>query len=97
LLLRQVEARCRTLARFAHCFTDHRRADQIEHTLESPTAQRIYGLALGYEDLNDHDQLRSDPMIALLAGKQDPKGEDRRRAGDRGKACAGKSTLNRLS
>jgi hypothetical protein len=96
LLLRQVEAKCRIVSRFAQCFTDHRKADQIEHTLESLIAQRVYGLALGYEDLNDHDQLRSDPMMALLAGKQDPKGEDRRRAQDRGKACAGKSTLNRL-
>jgi hypothetical protein len=96
LLLRQVDAQCRILSRFANCFTDHRKADQIEHTLESLIAQRVYGLALGYEDLNDHDQLRSDPMMALLAGKQDPKGEDRRRISDRGKACAGKSTLNRL-
>lgn len=96
LLLRQVDARCRILTRFAQCFTDHRKADQIEHTLESLIAQRVYGLALGYEDLNDHEQLRSDPMMGLLAGKQNPKGEDRRRASDRGKACAGKSTLNRL-
>ena len=96
LLLRQVDTRCRIVSRFAQCFTDHRKADQIEHTLESLIAQRIYGLALGYEDLNDHDELRSDPMMALLAGKQNPKGEDRRRASDRGKACAGKSTLNRL-
>ncbi|HET8563304.1 MAG TPA: IS1380 family transposase [Candidatus Binatia bacterium] len=96
LLLRQVDRRCRIVSRFAQCFTDHRKADQIEHTLESLIAQRVYALALGYEDLNDHDQLRSDPMMALLAGKQNPKGEDRRRASDRGKACAGKSTLNRL-
>jgi hypothetical protein len=84
------------VSRFARCFTDYRKADQIEHTLESLIAQRVYALALGYEDLNDHDQLRSDPMMALLAGKRNPKGEDRRRASDRGKACAGKSTLNRL-
>jgi hypothetical protein len=96
LLLRQVDGQCRILSRFAHCFTDHRKAEQTEHTLESLIAQRVYGLALGYEDLNDHDQLRSDPLMALLAGKPDPKGEDRRRASDRGKACAGKSTLNRL-
>jgi hypothetical protein len=96
LLLRQADSRCRILTRFAQCFTDHRKAEQIEHTVESLIAQRVYGLALGYEDLNDHDQLRSDPMMGLLAGKPDPKGGDRRRAGDRGKACAGKSTLNRL-
>lgn len=96
LLLRQVDSHCRILSRFAQCFTDLRKSEQIEHSLESLLAQRVYGLALGYEDLNDHDQLRSDPMMALLAGKRDPKGEDRRRAQDRGKACAGKSTLNRL-
>src|SRR3712207_7065909 len=69
LLLRQVDARCRILRRFAQCFTDHRKSDQVEHTLERLIAQRVYGLALGYEDLNDHDQLRSDPMMALLADK----------------------------
>jgi hypothetical protein len=96
LLLRQTDERCRILTRFAGCFTDHRKPDQIEHTVEHLISQRVYGLALGYEDLNDHDQLRRDPMMALLSGKQDPKGNDRRRAQDRGKACAGKSTLNRL-
>lgn len=96
LLLRQVDAQCQIVSRFAQCFTDHRKADQVEHRVESLVAQRVYGLALGYEDLNDHDQLRSDPMMALLAGKLDPKGGDRRRLSDRGKACAGKSTLNRL-
>src|SRR5271155_5828402 len=59
-------------------------------------AQRVFGLALGYEDLNDHDQLRSDPMLAVALGKNDVKGEQRRREQDRGKALAGKSTLNRL-
>jgi hypothetical protein len=59
-------------------------------------AQRVYGLALGYEDLNDHDQLRADPLLAVLVGKTEPKGTDRRRAEDQGKAGAGKSTLNRL-
>jgi hypothetical protein len=59
-------------------------------------AQRVYGLALGYEDLNDHDDLRYDPLLAVLAGKKDPLGRDRHRCEDRGKALAGKSTLNRL-
>jgi hypothetical protein len=59
-------------------------------------AQRVYGLALGYEDLNDHDQLRYDPLMAVLVGKRDPTGQDRLRQRDRGKALAGKSTLNRL-
>lgn len=59
-------------------------------------AQRVYGLALGYEDLNDHDELRCDPLLAVMVGKQDPEGEGRRRDQDKGKAMAGKSTLNRL-
>jgi hypothetical protein len=59
-------------------------------------AQRVYGLALGYEDLNDHDQLRADPLLAVLAGVRDPAGQDRKQERDRGKGLAGKSTLNRL-
>jgi hypothetical protein len=58
--------------------------------------QRIYGIALGYEDLNDHDDLRSDPLLAVLCGKGDPTGSTRKDARDRGKALAGKSTLNRM-
>jgi len=58
--------------------------------------QRVYGLALGYEDLNDHDELRTDPLLALLAGKSDLEGTRRRQQRDRGKPGAGKSTLNRL-
>jgi hypothetical protein len=58
--------------------------------------QRIFGLCLGYEDLNDHDRLRFDPLLAVLVGKADPQGEDRRCPADRGKPLAGKSTLNRL-
>ena len=58
--------------------------------------QRVYGLALGYEDLNDHDRLRQDPLLAVLAGKSDPTGQGRVRERDRGKALEGKSTLNRL-
>src|SRR5450756_1067648 len=69
---------------------------QIEHPLLDLIAQRVFGLALGYEDLNDHDELRSDPMLAVALAKDDPKGQQRRRAQDRGKALAGKSTLNRL-
>ena len=84
------------MRRFAACFTDYRRADLIEHPLVDLIMQRVFGLALGYEDLNDHDDLRRDPMLAVALGKDDPKGEQRRRAQDRGKALAGKSTLNRL-
>ncbi len=96
LLLRQTDQRIGLLKRFAACFRDHRRQDRIEHSVETMLAQRVYGLSLGYEDLTDHDQLRSDPLLAMLAGKQDCTGKDRKRARDQGKALAGKSTLNRL-
>jgi hypothetical protein len=96
LLLREVERRTGIVRQLAGCFTDHRRSDKIEHSVEELLAQRIYGLALGYEDLNDHDQLRRDPLMAVLVGKAEPKGTDRRRGQDEGKAGAGKSTLNRL-
>jgi hypothetical protein len=96
LLLREVEKRTGIIARFAACFQDHRKAEQVEHTVRELVAQRVYGLALGYEDLNDHEQLRQDPLLAILAEKADPTGEDRARERDRGKALAGKSTLNRL-
>jgi Transposase DDE domain group 1 len=96
LLLREVDRRLQMTQRLAACFTDYRRADKIEHQVRELVAQRVYGLGLGYEDLNDHDQLRADPLMAVLTGKPEPKGEDRRRVQDRGKAGAGKSTLNRL-
>ncbi len=96
LLLREVEAKLAIIERFAACFTDHRDPELIEHSVCQLVAQRIFGLALGYEDLNDHDELRHDPLLAVLVGKQDPTGQDRVRLRDRGKALAGKSTLNRL-
>jgi len=96
LLLREVEQRTGIIRQFAACFVDHRDPELIEHTVEELVAQRIYGLALGYEDLNDHDRLRLDPLLATLVGKEDPAGQGRRRERDRGKALAGKSTLNRL-
>jgi hypothetical protein len=96
LLLREVDRRVSLTARLASCFTDHRQADKIEHQVRELVAQRLYGLALGYEDLNDHDQLCADPLMAVLVGKAEPKGTDRRRKQDQGKAGAGKSTLNRL-
>lgn len=61
LLLREVEKRTGILRQFAACFTDYRKADLIDHTVEELVAQRVYGLALGYEDLNDHEELRNDP------------------------------------
>ena len=96
LLLREVEQRTRIIRRFAACFQDRRDPRFTEFTVEELVAQRIYGIALGYEDLNDHDQLRSDPALAVMVGKEDVKGEQRRMEQDQGKALAGKSTLNRL-
>jgi hypothetical protein len=86
LLLREVEKRIGIVRQFAACFRDYRNADLIEHTVEELVAQRVYGLALGYEDLNDHEELRKDPLLAVLVEKSDPVGE----------VLAGKSTLNRL-
>lgn len=96
LLLREVERRTGILRQLAACFTDYRRPEQIEHSVAELLGQRVFGLALGYEDLNDHDRLRHDPMLGVLAGKSDPQGRNRRRERDRGKAPAGKCTLNRL-
>lgn len=96
LLLRETEARTGIIRRFAKCFRDHRDPDCIEHTVEELVGQRVYGLALGHEDLNDHDDLRHDPLLATVVGKIDPTGATRARERDRGKALAGKSTLNRL-
>jgi len=96
LLLREVADKTGLLRRFAACFTDHRDPGRIEHAVLDLVSQRVYGLALGYEDLTDHDDLRHDPLLAVLVGKQDPIGQDRARDRDQGKALAGKSTLNRL-
>jgi len=86
LLLRQTDRRLNLLPRMAACFEDHRNPWLIWHSVRELVSQRVYGLALGYEDLTDHDQLREDPLLAVLSGK--------RRVGE--EALAGKSTLNRL-
>lgn len=89
LLLGATDKAIGLVARLAACFTDHRSPELIEHTLGTLVGQRLFGLALGYEDLNDHDELRHDPVMAVLAGK----------LAARRKGCApvsGKSTLNRL-
>ena len=96
LLLREVEKRTGLIAGLAKCFSDYRDERWIEHTVEELLAQRLYGTCLGYEDLNDHDQLRADPLLAVAVNKSDPLGLNRRQESDRGKALAGKSTLNRL-
>ena len=96
LLLRKAEQLTGVIRQFAGCFTDHRNPNLIEHSVEELVAQRVYAPALGYEDLNDHDDLRFDPLLAAVVGKLDPAGRSRQRTRDRGKALAGKSTLNRL-
>jgi hypothetical protein len=96
LLLREVDARLGIAERLAQCFTDHRHQDLIEHSVLELVRQRVYGLCLGYEDLNDHDDLMRDPLLALCLGKTDLEGGTRRRESDRGKALASSSTLNRL-
>jgi hypothetical protein len=85
LLLRETDRKIGLLSRVRKCFSDYRHPAFIEHELGELLAQRIYGLALGYEDLNDHEELRRDPLLALMSGKQ--KLEE---------PLAGKSTLNRL-
>src|SRR6266404_4655577 len=89
LLLGATDRAIKMMDRFASCFHDVRRAELIEHEVATLVGQRVFGIALGYEDLNDHDELRHDPMMAVLAGKLEARRED----------CApvaGKSTLNRL-
>src|SRR4029079_13794402 len=78
LLLREAVRLTGVIRQFAACFTDHRKADLTEHTVEELIAQRVYALALGYEDLNDHDDLRRDPLLATVVGKAEPKGQARR-------------------
>lgn len=85
LLLRQVEDRIHLLSRLRACFLDGRNQRRVRHGVREMLAQRVYGLALGYEDLNDHEQLREDPLLMVLAGSAEPD-----------KPLAGKSTLNRL-
>jgi len=96
VLLREVDRQLGLIERFAECFTDNRAADWVEHSVEDLLRQRVFGLALGYEDLNDHDTLRHDALLATCVGKADPTGESRSRTRDRGSALAGKSTLHRL-
>jgi hypothetical protein len=96
VLLREVERGCGILKRVAGCFRDYRDPERIEHSVEELIKQRVYAIALGYEDLNDHDSLRHDVVMGLLCEKSDPSGSDRVRERDRRKAIAGKSTLNRL-
>lgn len=96
LLVREMDRHLGLCDKLARCFSDTRHPAFVEHALPVIIRQRVLGLALGYEDLNDHDQLRTDPLLAAACGNPDLLGEDRRHEQDRGKALAGKSTLNRL-
>jgi hypothetical protein len=84
-LLRQTDKRLNLLPQLAECFLDGRNRNQVEHSIAEMLSQRIYGLAMGYEDINDHEQLRTDPVFGILAGRE---------ALD--EPLAGKSTLNRM-
>ena len=85
LLLRETDRRMKLLPRLARCFLDGRNPALVKHSVAQMVAQRVHGLALGYEDLNDHEQLRDDPLLQVLAGKPQQDGP-----------LAGKSTLNRM-
>ena len=84
-LLRQTDKRLNLLPRLAECFLDGRKQEQVKHSIPEMLSQRIYGLALGYEDINDHEQLRNDPVFGILAGRD-----------ELDEPLAGKSTLNRM-
>lgn len=94
LLLRQIDQGLGVSRALAACFVDGRDLRYADHTVQELVAQRLYGLALGYEDLNDHDRLRLDPLLAVACNKRDPLGLDRLH--QKGIALAGSSTLNRL-
>jgi len=96
LLLRQADAALGLTQRLAECFVDRRQQIYVDHSVRQLVSQRIYGLALGYEDLNDHAWLRLDPLLATACEKRDPLGQDRFNPAHRGVALAGASTLNRL-
>lgn len=88
-LIAGLDQKLKNTSRFAACFQDYRQPNRVEHSIESLVAQRVYGLVQGYEDLNDHEQLRHDPMFALAVGKIISNGDSL-------VALAGKSTLNRI-
>jgi Transposase DDE domain group 1 len=96
LLLRQVDLNLGVTAELAQCFYDERNQLWVDHSVQELLRQRIFGTALGYEDINDHQRLRLDPLLAAACGKTDPLGEQRVLPQFRGIALAAPSTLNRL-
>jgi hypothetical protein len=96
LLLRQVDANLGLTAELAQCFYDERDPVWVDHSVQELLCQRLFGTALGYEDINDHQRLRLDPLLAVACGKTDPLGEQRVLPQHRGIALAAPSTLNRL-
>src|SRR5437899_2205746 len=96
LLLRQIDHGLGLSRTLAGCFADARDQRFVDHSLQQLLAQRLYGLARGYEDLNDHDRLRLDPLLAAACDKRDPLGQDRLLPPHRGVALAASPTLNRL-
>src|SRR5213594_2813662 len=95
LFLRQIDEGLGISRSLARCFYDARNPLFIEHSVRELVAQRLLGMAAGYEDLNDHNLLRLDPLFAVAVGKEDPLGSGRAPQ-DQGKALASASTLNRL-
>ena len=96
LLLRQVDINLGLSAELALCFEDARDQAWVDHSVQELLRQRIFGTALGYEDINDHQRLRLDPLLAVACGKADPLGEQRVLPQFRGIALAAPCTLNRL-
>ena len=96
LLLREAGKAAGVIRQLSKCFRDGRDQRYVEHGLEELIGQRVHSLILGYEDLNDADSLRHDPVLSLLSGREDVEGGRRSHEADRGKGLAGSSTLNRL-
>lgn len=94
LLLSVADQRLALCDRLAACFTDYRKPHLIDHSVEELVRQRVFGLALGYEDLNDHEELSKDPLLATLVGKKDPTGASRLQSRELPLASA--STLGRV-
>lgn len=96
LLVREADRRIGLSERMAECFVDYRDSKQVEHSVKELIRQRVYALVLGYEDVNDHELLSRDPLLATVIGKRDPQGNNRRSSKHRGVAAASASTLSRI-